>query len=108
MDSIAGSDAAVVIGKFLQDYDTVLSQNEVKRDRYSATGTGQAILANRLSYFFDLRGPSITIDTACSSSLVALHQARQSILTGEAEIAIVGGVNLMCHPNMTSFLDQLG
>lgn len=52
--------------------------------------------SNRLSHFFDFRGPSFTLDTACSSSLVALHVACQSIRNGEAEVAITGG----CHLNM--------
>lgn len=52
---------------------------------YQATGTGAAILSNRISWFYDLKGPSITLDTACSSSLVALHLACQSLRTGESD-----------------------
>jgi len=60
-------------------------------------GCAFAMQSNRLSHFFDLRGPSFTIDTACSSSLVALHQACQSIRDGESEMAIAGG----CHVNLS-------
>jgi acyl transferase domain-containing protein len=67
---------------------------------YQATGNGQAILSNRISYFFDLKGPSITIDTACSASLTALHLACQSLRTGESEMAIVGGTNMIFSPDI--------
>ena len=59
---------------------------------HSATGMSTTISANRLSYAFDFMGPSMIIDTACSSSLVAAHLACRSLQTGEAEIAIAGGL----------------
>ncbi|MGA6163603.1 SDR family NAD(P)-dependent oxidoreductase [Amycolatopsis magusensis] len=65
-----------------------------------------AAIANRASYFFDLRGPSVALDTMCSSSLTAIHQACDSILTGECEAAIAGGVNLTVHPNKYLQLSQ--
>lgn len=67
---------------------------------YHSVGITDAILANRISYFFDLHGPSVTTDTACSSTLVALHQACQSLRLGESKAAIVGGANLMLEPGM--------
>ncbi|PWY72888.1 ketoacyl-synt-domain-containing protein [Aspergillus heteromorphus CBS 117.55] len=108
LKSIAGSNTAVFVGKFTQDYEALLAKHGTQKGRYSATGTSHAILANRLSYFFDLKGPSVTIDTACSASLVALNQACQSLVTGESEMAIVAGVNLICQPDMTVCLDKLG
>ncbi|QHC26623.1 SDR family NAD(P)-dependent oxidoreductase [Streptomyces sp. GS7] len=65
-----------------------------------------AAIANRASYFFDLRGPSIALDTMCSSSLTAIHQACESILRGECEAAVAGGVNLAVHPNKYLLLGQ--
>ena len=62
------------------------------------TGGTLSILANRISYVFDLHGPSLTIDTACSSSLVALHHACEAIRDGRIETAIVGGINLLLAP----------
>src|SRR5690606_10699097 len=62
------------------------------------TGNTMSIAANRLSYIYDLHGPSMAVDTACSSSLVALHQACSSLRNGEASTALVGGVNLLLHP----------
>lgn len=67
---------------------------------YHAVGVSASIMANRISHFFDLRGPSVTVDTACSSTLVALHQACQSIRLGETKTAIVGGANLILEPGM--------
>jgi acyl transferase domain-containing protein/NAD(P)-dependent dehydrogenase (short-subunit alcohol dehydrogenase family) len=67
-----------------------------------------ASVANRVSYFFDFRGPSVTVDTMCSSSLVAVHQACASIRSGECEVALAGGVNVMSHPSKYVQLSQGG
>jgi len=63
-------------------------------------GTGAAMASNRLSHFFDLRGPSMSVDTGCSTTLTALHQACQSLKTGESDTSIVGGANVMFNPDM--------
>ena len=68
--------------------------------QYYATGGSMAILANRLSYFFDWRGPSVARDTACSSSLVALHQAVLSLRSGEIDMAVAAGANLILGPEL--------
>ena len=65
---------------------------------HAGVGISTSVLANRISHFYDLKGPSIQLDTACSSSLVALHQAVNSIKNNECEQAIVSGVNIMLHP----------
>ena len=65
---------------------------------YAITGTASSIIANRVSYFYDFRGPSVAVDTACSSSLVAAHQGVQALRSGEADVAVVGGVNAMITP----------
>ena len=76
--------------------------------RYQTTGSAFSILANRVSYVFDLKGPSCTLDTACSSSLTAVHLACQSLRLGQAEQAIVGGVGVLLSPDMWSGMSSLG
>jgi acyl transferase domain-containing protein len=65
------------------------------------------MLANRVSYFFDLHGPSITLDTACSSGLVAMHEACKSIRNGEVTQALVGGANLILDPEQTAVMSSM-
>ncbi|MGX6565928.1 SDR family NAD(P)-dependent oxidoreductase [Cupriavidus necator] len=95
---MAGSNCAVFVGVASQDYGDRAVDDLSVVDAYSATGNTLSIASNRISYLFDLRGPSMSIDTACSSSLVALHQACNAIRSGEAETALAGGVNLLLHP----------
>jgi len=64
------------------------------------TGTGTAITANRISYVFDLRGPSFVLDTGCSGSIVALHQACNNLRARESKMVLVGGTNLMLSPDL--------
>ena len=75
---------------------------------YAITGTASSIIANRVSYFFDFRGPSESIDTACSSSLVAAHQGVRALRSKEIDVAIVGGVNAMVTPLVTIGFDEVG
>ena len=96
--SVRGSRASVHIGFSGSDYGQRALDDFASIGAFSITGVTGSIAANRLSYFFDLRGPSMAVDTACSSSLVALHQACQAILSGEAELALAGAVNLHLHP----------
>ncbi|WP_106793599.1 SDR family NAD(P)-dependent oxidoreductase [Aquimarina sp. Aq78] len=91
------SKTGVFIGASGSDYETLLHKNP-KLQEFSATGTAMALLSNRISYFYDFDGPSLTIDTACSSSLVAINNAIASIKQNECEQAIVGGIHLMCEP----------
>jgi polyketide synthase PksN len=100
-ESLAGSKTGVFIGASGSDYLRLLDNSGIPVDAHFGTGNSMAILANRLSYFFDFSGPSLQIDTACSSSLVALHSAMQSLRTGECSQALVGGIHLMCHPANT-------
>lgn len=96
--SVRGSRASVHIGFCGSDYGQRRLDDFASVDAFSMTGVTGSIAANRLSYFFDLRGPSMAVDTACSSSLVALHQAYQAILAGESQLAITGAVSLHLHP----------
>lgn len=95
---LAGCGAGVYIGASGSDYANARSGDPAGGDAYFMTGTTSSILANRLSYIFDLHGPSFTVDTACSSSLVALHLACEALRSGEVSAAIVGGVNLLLSP----------
>ncbi len=95
---LAGKDCGVYIGASATDYSDLRLGDPAGADSYFMTGNALSILANRISYVFDLRGPSLAVDTACSSSLVALHHACEAIRTGRIASAIVGGVNLLLAP----------
>jgi len=95
---LAGSNCAVYVGISGLDYGTRMLDDCSLISSHTMTGNTLSVAANRLSYFFDLRGPSLAVDTACSSSLVALHHACMSLQTGDASMALVGGVNMLLHP----------
>ncbi len=105
---IAGSNTGVFIGISSSDYSQLRFHYGVEVDAYLGTGNAHSIAANRLSYLLDLKGPSLAVDTACSSSLVALHLASQSLKTGECNLAIAGGVNLMLTPELTQTFSLAG
>ena len=96
------------------DYHTLLARDIDATPLYLATGTAACMAANRISYFFDLSGPSLAIDTACSSTMAALHQAVRTIQHGDARMAIVCGSKLIFNPDMfmpsseLSFLSPTG
>ncbi len=96
--SLAGSDTGVYIGASSVDHAARLFADPSAADVHMMTGNSLSIMANRLSYTLDLRGPSLAVDTACSSSLVALHLAAEAIRNGTIDTAIVGGVNLLLSP----------
>lgn len=101
-EGLAGTDVGVFIGGFTLDYQLLQNQGRTSRFRFkphSATGMMMTMLANRISFAFDFRGPSMAIDTACSSSLVAVHLAAQSIWNGDCTLALAGGVNIIVGPN---------
>ncbi|MBE9061950.1 type I polyketide synthase [cf. Phormidesmis sp. LEGE 11477] len=105
VDQLAGSQSGIFLGVSNGDYSRVQG-TQLNTDVYYGTGNAFSITANRLSYLFDWHGPSFAIDTACSSSLVALHQACQSLRTGECDLALAGGVNLMLNPQLTVTFSQ--
>lgn len=97
-ETLAGSQCAVYIGIASTDYAHRRMDDLSSLDPYSMTGNTASIASNRISYVYDLHGPSVSVDTACSSSLVALHQACNAIWNGDAPFAITGGVNMLLHP----------
>ncbi|ROT41106.1 putative polyketide synthase [Sodiomyces alkalinus F11] len=105
---MAGTQTSVFAGAFFRDYHDVLMRDPETLPRYFMTGNGAAMVSNRLSHFFDLRGASATIDTGCSTGLTALHLACQSLQTGEAAMSVVGGVNVMINPDMFVSMSNLG
>ncbi len=98
VSDLAGTRTGLFVGAGGNDYVEVLRNHNVTIDGYSASGNSHSILANRVSFLLDLRGPSAPIDTACSSSLIALHRAVESIHSGSCDMAIVGGVQVMLTP----------
>ena len=105
----AGSASGVFVGISSSDY-AQLQPTDAQNPPSVFWGTGNAhsVAANRLSYVFDLRGPSLAVDTACSSSLVAVHQALRSLQSGECDQAIAAGVNLLVAPGLTDTFLQAG
>ena len=101
---LAGSDTGVFIGISHSDYGNMLAKSNI--NAYLATGNSLSISANRISYLYDFRGPSLAVDTACSSSLTALHLACQSLRRGECSLAINGASNLIISPQLSIALSQ--
>lgn len=107
-DRLAGSRTAVAVGISNMEYARLAAEAGHDCDPYFATGNALSIAANRISYAFDLRGPSWAVDTACSSSLVAVHQACRTLLDGQADLAIVGGANVMLLPQTSRIFADIG
>jgi acyl transferase domain-containing protein/NADPH:quinone reductase-like Zn-dependent oxidoreductase/NADP-dependent 3-hydroxy acid dehydrogenase YdfG/acyl carrier protein len=97
-DTLAGTEVGVYVGASSLDYGTHAQLDPAAIEPQSMTGNTLSIIANRISYVFDLKGPSYVVDTACSSSLIALHHALEDIRSGRIDTAIVGGVSLLLHP----------
>ncbi|KAJ6784445.1 hypothetical protein PWT90_10163 [Aphanocladium album] len=108
LDKAAGTQTGVYMGCFGYDYHDITNKDLDIPSKYAALGPTAHMLANRVSWFYDFRGPSMTIDTACSSSLVAAHEACMSLKLGEISMAVVGGCNLILSPEMTINLDAAG
>ncbi len=96
--SVAGTEVGVYVGASTSEYAHSLYGDLAAADSHFATGISLSIIANRISYAFDLHGPSMTVDTACSSSLVALNQAFEALRSGRIDTAIVGGINVLASP----------
>ncbi|GAA3945060.1 type I polyketide synthase [Actinoplanes auranticolor] len=105
---LAGSDTGVFVGIGSDDYGRRLLEDLPTIEAWTGIGSAVCAAANRVSYAFDLHGPSLAVDTACSASLVAAHLACQSLRAGESTLALVGGVNLIVSPGLTLTLDAAG
>ncbi|KAI0102477.1 putative equisetin synthetase [Nemania sp. FL0031] len=100
IEGLRGSPTAIIVGTMCDDWSGVLYKDWETIPQYSATGMSRSIMSNRVSYFFDWHGPSMTLDTACSSSLVAVHLAIQALRNGESRVAVAAGANLLLSPGM--------
>ncbi|OTA57978.1 polyketide synthase [Hypoxylon sp. EC38] len=98
MEDVSGANTGVFVGNFTVDYQTMQTRDSDYMHRYSASGSGTAIMSNRISHAFNLQGPSMTIDTACSSSIYCIHSAVSAIRNKECDAAIVAGANLITSP----------
>ncbi|KAI9925439.1 hypothetical protein MW887_005820 [Aspergillus wentii] len=107
IDQLPGSMTSVYSGCMTNDYELLSTRDIHNMPHNSATGNGRTMLANRISWFYDLRGPSIMLDTACSSSLSALHLACQSLRLRESKMALITGSSLILHPNFTQRLSYM-
>ncbi|MDT5332121.1 MAG: phthiocerol/phenolphthiocerol synthesis type-I polyketide synthase [Mycobacterium sp.] len=106
--SLRRSKTGVFVGASITEYGYFASADLPSVDAWSNAGGALSMIANRLSYFLDLRGPSVTVDTACSSSLVALHLACQSLRMQDCDVALAAGVNLLMSPAVFRGFDQSG
>lgn len=105
---LRGTDTAVILGASSYDYGKRLLDDIPNLQAWALNGAGLFGIANRISYTLDFHGPSLTVDTACAGSLTAIHTACQSLWSGEAGIALAGGVNLIAGPAFTVALDAAG
>jgi len=105
-DGLGGSNTGVFIGISSNDYGRLSAADPSLLDTHSGTGNALSMAANRVSYWLDLRGPSLAVDAACSSSLVAVDLACRSLLDGSCELALAGGVNLLVTPDWSVVFER--
>jgi acyl transferase domain-containing protein len=108
VEKLAGTNTSVFSGTFGRDYTDRLVKDPESLPASYFTGNGAAMYSNRISYFFDLKGPSVTTDTGCSGSMAALHMAAQTIRNGESDMSIVAVAQFMSNPDLYIALSNLG
>lgn len=106
--AVAGSNTSVFAGVFARDYFEGLLKDADQLPRSTLTANGSAMMSNRISHFYDLRGPSLTVDTACSTGMTTLHLACQSLKQKESKMAVVSTANLLLGPEMFIALSNIG
>ncbi|HEY8480172.1 MAG TPA: SDR family NAD(P)-dependent oxidoreductase [Spirillospora sp.] len=106
--SLRGSRTGVFVGVSAPEYAALTASDPASLEPFTATGAALSVVANRVSYLLDLRGPSMAVDTACSSSLVSTHLAVRALRDGEADVALAAGVNLLLSPAVTRTFDLAG
>ena len=106
--SLRGENVGVFIGSSVNDYMFMSVADPSVAHPYAITGNSSAVIANRVSYFYDFRGPSMAIDTACSSSLVAVNEGIKALRAGDADVVLAGGVNALITPLVTLGFDEVG
>jgi len=107
-NELSNKSIGIFLGARKGDYDNLIRENNVPVDLYIALGCDLSILPSRIAYYLNLKGPCMSIDTACSSSLVAIHEACNSLRNEECEMALAGGVSLMCSPEEFIRSSKLG
>ncbi|HME16844.1 MAG TPA: type I polyketide synthase, partial [Mycobacterium sp.] len=107
-DELSGVRAAVMMGVYYAEYQTISAANPDSIDAYSATGNAHAVAVGRIAYLLGLRGPAVAIDSACSSSLVTIHLACQSLRLRESDLALAGGVSLILRPETQIAMSKWG
>nr|AIT55264.1 GulA [Pyxidicoccus fallax] len=107
-DGLRDRAVGVFVGAMWNDYARLWRGGPGAIEQFTATGQDDSIISARISYVFGLRGPSLTLNTACSSSLVSVHMACQSLLAGDSELALAGGVNLIHGPDSTIAMSKFG
>ncbi len=106
--SLSGRRVGVFAGVGNAEYTSLMRAAHCDNDAYRATGMALTLVANRLSYVLNLRGPSQVVDTACSGSLVAVHRAIEQLRLGQCELALAGGISLMLSPELHVAFSQAG
>ena len=107
-EDLSGVRAAVLMGVYYGEYQTISAANPDAIDAYSATGNAHAVAVGRIAYLLGLRGPAVAIDSACSSSLVTIHLACQSLRLRESDLALAGGVSLILRPETQIAMSKWG
>ncbi|TYB50686.1 acyltransferase domain-containing protein [Nonomuraea sp. PA05] len=107
LETLQRAGTGVFLGVYNSDYLTLQYGEPSSINTYTAPGGAHSVLANRLSYLLDLRGPSMAVDTACSSSLMAVHLAVRALRQGECDIALAGGVNIILNPISTLVTEKV-